>query len=134
MHRYRVAINPLIMPRIAIPLGHAPSHRPHVVHCHGKGEAEISSVRPSSTCLNIRLTLKPLSPVIGQAELQHPHCSHALNIFTLSGSFSANWGLLSICPYFIYKIYNCSPPASLKTPRTQRLFFYYFPLRGRKVI
>ena len=95
-----IARSGLMMFSISIPLGHTPSHRPQVVHCHGKGEEEISSMRPSSTCRNMRLTLKPSWPVRGQAELQQPHCSHTLNMSALSGSISANCVLLYICPYF----------------------------------
>jgi hypothetical protein len=84
-----------MMSRIAMPFGHTVSQRPQVVHCQGREVAATSSGSSSSMCLTIRLTLKFLTPVMGQAELQHPHCSQVLNIRT-SPNFSANAVFASI--------------------------------------
>jgi hypothetical protein len=70
-------------------LGQASSHRPQVAQNQGIGVSAISSIKSSSTWRIKRRMLKPLIPVMGQAELQRPHCSQYLNI-SISLNLAAN--------------------------------------------
>jgi len=51
-----------------------------VAQNQGIGVSAISSIKSSSTWRIKRRMLNPLTPVMGQAELQRPHCSQYLNI------------------------------------------------------
>jgi hypothetical protein len=90
-----------VISKIFIPLGQASSHRPQVAQNQGMGDAAISSIKSSSTYRIKRRMLNPLIPVMGQAELQRPHCSQYLNIsIALNLAANCKFSPISIASQF----------------------------------